>query len=118
MSTKDTVTVTDNTTGKQVELPILRPTSGNATIDISSLPKELGYFTYDPGFVATASCHSNITFLDGDKGILEYRGYPIEQLAEKSSFLEVCYLLFHGELPDETELNDFDKIITTHTLPN
>ena len=118
MSTKDTVTVTDNTTGKQVELPILRPTSGNATIDISSLPKELGYFTYDPGFVATASCHSNITFLDGDKGILEYRGYPIEQLAEKSSFLEVCYLLFHGELPDETELNDFDKIITTHTMLN
>ena len=118
MSTKDTVTVTDNTTGKQVELPILRPTSGNATIDISNLPKELGYFTYDPGFVATASCHSNITFLDGDKGILEYRGYPIEQLAEKSSFLEVCYLLFHGELPDETELNDFDKIITTHTMLN
>ena len=118
MSTNDTVTITDNTTGKQVELPILRPTSGNATIDITNLPKELGYFTYDPGFVATASCHSAITFLDGDKGILEYRGYPIEQLAEKSSFLEVCYLLFHGDLPDKDELAGFDKIITTHTMLN
>ena len=118
MSTKDTVTVTDNTTGKQVELPILRPTNGNATIDITNLPKELGYFTYDPGFVSTASCHSNITYLDGDKGILEYRGYPIEQLAENSSFLEVCYLLFHGELPNETELDDFNDIITMHTMLN
>ncbi|PWQ97452.1 citrate synthase [Leucothrix pacifica] len=118
MSTNDTVTITDNATGKQVELPILRPTTGNATIDISRLPKELGYFTYDPGFVATASCHSAITYLDGDKGVLEYRGYPIEQLAEKSSFLEVCYLLFHGELPNEKELTDFDQIITTHTMLN
>jgi len=76
MSKNDTVTLTDNATGKQVELPILRPTCGSPTIDISSLPKELGYFTYDPGFVATASCHSNITYLDGAKGVLEYRGYP------------------------------------------
>lgn len=118
MSTNDTVTITDNTTGKQVELPILRPTTGNSTIDISRLPKELGLFTYDPGFVATASCHSNITFLDGSKGILEYRGYPIEQLAEKSSFIEVCYLIFHGELPNEEELSEFDNIITTHTMLN
>lgn len=116
MSTNDTVTLTDNATGKQVELPILRPTCGNPTIDISSLPKELGYFTYDPGFVATASCHSNITYLDGAKGVLEYRGYPIEQLAEKSSFLEVCYLLFHGDLPNKEELDEFDNIITTHSM--
>lgn len=118
MSTNDTVTLTDNATGKQVELPILRPTQGNPTIDISSLPKQLGYFTYDPGFVATASCHSNITYLDGDKGVLQYRGYPIEQLAEKSSFIEVCYLLFHGDLPNATELVEFEKIITEHTMLN
>lgn len=118
MSTNDTVTLTDNATGKQVELPILRPTLGNPTIDISSLPKQLGYFTYDPGFVATASCHSNITYLDGDKGVLQYRGYPIEQLAEKSSFIEVCYLLFHGDLPNATELVEFEKIITEHTMLN
>ena len=116
MSNNDTVTLTDNATGKQVELPILRPTCGSPTIDISSLPKELGYFTYDPGFVATASCHSNITYLDGAKGVLEYRGYPIEQLAEKSSFIEVCYLLFHGDLPDKDQLDEFDDIITTHTM--
>ena len=116
MSTNDTVTLTDNVTGKQIELPILRPTSGSPTIDISSLPKELGYFTYDPGFVATASCHSNITYLDGAEGVLEYRGYPIEQLAENSSFIEVCYLLFHGELPNKEELDKFDDIITTHTM--
>lgn len=118
MSMNDTVTLTDNATGKQVELPILRPTTGSPTIDISQLPKELGYFTYDPGFVATASCHSNITYLDGGKGVLEYRGYPIEQLAEKSSFTEVCYLLFHGELPEKEELAKFEKIITTHTMLN
>jgi len=116
MSTNDTVTLTDNATGKQVELPVLRPTNGSPTIDISQLPKELGYFTYDPGFVATASCHSNITYLDGAKGVLEYRGYPIEQLAENSSFIEVCYLLFHGDLPNKEELDEFDDIITTHTM--
>ncbi|RVU81703.1 citrate synthase [Leucothrix sargassi] len=116
MSTKDTVTVTDNATGKQVELPILRPSNGSPTIDISQLPKELGYFTFDPGFVATASCRSSITYLDGAKGILEYRGYPIEQLAEHSTFTEVCYLLMHGELPNEAELKKFDHTITTHTM--
>ena len=116
MSKKDTVTLTDNVTGKQIDLPILQPSCGSPTIDISSLPKQLGYFTYDPGFVATASCHSNITYLDGAKGVLEYRGYPIEQLAEQSTFIEVCYLLFHGELPNEQELDEFDNIITTHTM--
>lgn len=116
MSTNDTVTLIDNATGKQVELPILRPVNGSPTIDISQLPKELDYFTYDPGFLATASCRSSITFLDGDKGILQYRGYPIEQLAENSSFIEVCYLLFHGELPNKPELDDFSNIITRHTM--
>jgi citrate synthase len=116
MSTNDTVTLIDNATGKQVELPILRPVNGSPTIDISQLPKELDYFTYDPGFLATASCRSSITFLDGDKGILQYRGYPIEQLAENSSFIEVCYLLFHGELPNKPELDGFSNIITRHTM--
>lgn len=86
------------------------------TIDIRSLYKELGYFTYDPGFMATASCWSKVTYLDGDKGILEYRGYPIEQLAEKSSFLETCFLLLHGELPDSKELDDFTYSIKHHTM--
>ncbi|MCL4108345.1 UNVERIFIED_CONTAM: hypothetical protein GTU68_065373 [Idotea baltica] len=86
------------------------------TIDISRLYKELGYFTYDPGFMATASCWSKITYLDGDKGILEYRGYPIEQLAEESSFLETCYLLLYGELPNATELDDFTKIIAKRSM--
>lgn len=116
MSTKDTVTVTDNATGKQVELPIMRPVNGSPTIDISQLHKTLGYFTFDPGFVATASCRSSITYLDGNKGILEYRGYPIEQLAESSTFTEVCYLLLHGELPKADELKEFDHTITTHTM--
>lgn len=116
MSTNDTVTLIDNATGKQVELPILRPVNGSPTIDISRLPKELNYFTFDPGFLATASCRSSITFLDGEKGVLQYRGYPIEQLAENSSFIEVCYLLFHGELPNKTELTDFSNIITMHTM--
>ena len=88
-----TVTVTDNTTGKQVVLPILEGTDGPGTIDIRSLYKELGYFTFDPGFMSTASCDSKITFIDGGEGRLAYRGYPIEQLAENSTYDEVCYLL-------------------------
>ena len=114
--TKATVTLTDNTSGKSIELPVLQPTHGNPVVDISSLPRELGYFTYDPGFVATASCQSTITFLDGGKGQLSYRGYPIEQLAEKCSFLEVCYLLLEGALPDRTQLDEFQDIITNHTM--
>ena len=97
---KKTVTITDNATGKQVELPVLEGTDGPGTIDIRSLYKELGYFTFDPGFMSTASCDSKITFIDGDEGRLAYRGYPIEQLAEKSSYDEVCSLLLYGELPN------------------
>jgi len=115
MST-ETVTIIDDTTGKKVQMPLLTPTSGPKTIDISALYKELGYFTYDPGFMSTASCSSGITFLDGNKGVLQYRGYPIEQLAEQSSYLEVCYLLMNGELPNRAELDEFESIITNHTM--
>ncbi len=116
--TDETVTLTDNVTGKQIELKILRPVAGPATIDIRSLYKDLGYFAYDPGFLSTASCWSNITFLDGDKGILQYRGYPIEQLADHSNYMEVCYLLLHGELPKSNELVDFETDVKNHSLLN
>ncbi len=115
MST-ETVTIIDDTTGKKVQLPLLSPTRGPKTIDIGTLYKALGYFTYDPGFVSTASCSSGITFLDGDKGVLQYRGYAIEQLAEHSSYLEVCYLLIKGDLPNRQELDEFVHDITHHTM--
>lgn len=114
--TTDTVTIIDDSTGKKVQLPLLTPTSGPKTIDISALYKELGYFTYDPGFMATASCSSKITFLDGNEGVLQYRGYPIEQLAEQSSYLEVCYLLMNDRLPTKAEMADFENTITNHTM--
>lgn len=100
---------------KIIELDIHAGTAGSDVIDISNLFKE-GYFTYDPGFNSTASCDSRITFIDGEKGILLYRGYPIEQLASHSNFLEVCYLLLNGELPNKTQYKDFDKEITHHTM--
>lgn len=112
---KETVTLTDNSTGKSIELPILRPTNGIPTIDVRSLYSQLGYFTFDPGFVSTASCRSSITFLDGEEGILQYAGYPIEQLAEKSNFLETCYLLLHGELPNAEQSDLFQRTIMNHT---
>ncbi len=114
--TEETVTITDNVTGKQVTLPLHTPTAGPKTIDIGALYKELGYFTYDPGFMSTASCPSTITYLDGDNGILQYRGYPIEQLAENSSYLEVCYLLMMGDLPSKEQLDEYTGIITQHTM--
>ena len=116
MSKKDSVTLIDNRTGKQIELDLYKPTSGPMTVDVRSLYKELGYFTYDPGFMSTASCESKITYLDGDEGILEYRGYPIEQLAEESSFLETCYLLLNGELPNEKELEEFEESIRSRSM--
>ncbi|MEJ8569448.1 citrate synthase [Elongatibacter sediminis] len=112
------VTVTDETAGKSIDLPVISGSEGEPTIDIKSLPSELGYFTYDPGFTATAACTSEITFIDGGQGILRYRGYPIEQLAEKSSFLEVAYLLLQGELPSAEEYSDFERDITYHTMVN
>lgn len=114
--TKQTVTLTDNATGKQVELDVLEPSVGVKTIDIRKLYKELGYFTYDPGFMSTASCSSEITYLDGDEGTLLYRGYPIAQLAEHSTFLEVCYLLLNKNLPNKQELADFEYMISRHTM--
>ncbi|MDX1555501.1 MAG: citrate/2-methylcitrate synthase, partial [Xanthomonadales bacterium] len=110
------VVITDHQTNKSAELPVISGSEGEPTLDIKNLPSELGYFTYDPGFAATASCTSKITFIDGDKGILRYRGYPIEQLAEKSTFVEVAYLLLHGDLPDPAELQRFERDITYHTM--
>ncbi len=110
------VIITDESTGKSLELPVIRGTEGEPTLVIKSLPSSLGYFTYDPGFTATASCTSSITFIDGGKGILRYRGYPIEQLAENSNFLEVAYLLLTGDLPAAKELEQFNHDITYHTM--
>ena len=103
----DTVTITDNRTGKKVECPIVDGVYGAPVIDTKTLYKELGMFTFDPGFVTTASCKSKITYLDGEKGILLHRGYPIDQLANQSSYLEVCYLLLYGELPTKTQFDEF-----------
>ena len=97
------------------ELPILKGTLGNSVVDIRQFATT-GMFTFDPGFLSTASCESKITFIDGEKGLLYYRGYPIEQLAKKSDFLETCYLLIHGELPKSKERKAFVEKITKHTL--
>lgn len=110
------VILTDESTGKHLELPVISGTEGEPTLDIKDLQSTLGYFTYDPGFAATAACTSEITFIDGAKGILRYRGYPIEQLAEKSTFLEVAYLLINGNLPSGTEFARFENDITYHTM--
>lgn len=101
---------------KSVTLPVQHPVLGAPCIDIAKVPKETGMFTYDPGFTATASCKSAITYIDGDQGVLLYRGYPIEQLAEKSNFLEVAYLLMNGELPTATEFSKFEHEVTHHTM--
>ncbi len=116
MSVEKTIVFTDESTGQNVKMPVLEPTYGAPVIDIGGLYKHFGMFTYDPGFVSTASCESAITYLDGDKGELLYRGYPIEQLAEKCSFLDVCYLLWNGELPSASQKTDFNNIIMRHTL--
>ena len=111
-----TFTLTDNETGKSWELPVLEGTMGPKVIDVRRLYADTGCFTYDPGFTSTASCESEITYIDGDEGILLYRGYPIEQLANKSSFVETCYLLIYGEMPTSEELEVFSKRITYHTM--
>jgi len=109
-------TATLSFNGKELELPILSPTAGPDVIDIRKLYALGDVFTYDPGFTSTASCDSTITFIDGDKGELLHRGYPIDQLAEKSHFLEVCYLLLYGELPSAEQLEDFEARVTSHTM--
>lgn len=101
---------------KIYELPAFSGTEGPDVLDVRQLYADADIFTYDPGFTSTASCESNITFIDGDKGILLYRGYSIDELAEQSSFLEVCYLLLHGELPNRGQMNEFDTAITRHTM--
>ena len=98
------------------EFPVLSGSVGPDVIDIRSLYAKTGMFTYDPGFTSTAACDSAITYIDGDKGELLYRGYPIEQLSEKSNYLEVCYLLLNGELPNKAQMVEFDKLVTRHTM--
>lgn len=100
---------------KSNDLSILSGTLGPDVVDVTGLFKS-DYFTYDPGFNSTASCESKITFIDGEKGVLLYRGYPIEQLAKDSNFIEVCYLLLNGELPTKTEQEAFNKALTHHTM--
>ncbi|HET7662964.1 MAG TPA: citrate synthase [Rhodanobacteraceae bacterium] len=111
-----TVKLTDEVNGKSTELPLIEPTLGASCIDIAKLYKDTGHYTFDPGFAATASTRSAITFIDGEKGVLLYRGYPIEQLAEKSSFLEVAYLLLNGELPTSDEFSKFEHQVTHHSM--
>jgi citrate synthase len=101
---------------QKLELPVLSGTEGPNVVDIRKLYGEADLFTYDPGFTSTASCESDLTFIDGEKGILLYRGYPIDQLAKNSNFLEVCYLLVYGELPTPKQMADFDHNITYHTM--
>ena len=102
--------------GNTTELPILKGTLGPDVIDIRKLYAQTDMFTFDPGYGATGSCESGLTYIDGDKGVLLHRGYPIEQLAEKSSFLEVAYLLLNGELPNQEENDEFVHAITHHTM--
>lgn len=113
---RKTVTLTDNETGQQYEFPILDGSTGPRVIDIRKLYGETGMFTYDPGFTSTAACESGLTFIDGDEGILLHRGYTISDLAEKSDYLEVCYLLLNGELPTKEQKDDFVNTVTRHTM--
>src|SRR5262245_49492215 len=104
--------------GKRSTLPVRKGTLGPDVVSIGALGKDHGAFTFDPGFMSTASCESKITYIDGDEGVLLYRGYPIDQLAEKSSFIEVAYLLLNGELPNKQQLAEFTSSITRHTMIN
>ncbi|HEV2336846.1 MAG TPA: citrate synthase [Stellaceae bacterium] len=110
------MTLTDNSTGKSIELPVIEGSIGPKVIDVRKLYAQTGYFTYDPGFMATAACRSSITYIDGDEGILLYRGYPIEELAAKSDFMEVSYLILFGELPTAEQKAQFVHDITHHTM--
>ena len=111
-----TVTLTDNQTGQSLDLPLLGGSIGPDVIDIRKLYAQTGHFTFDPGYGATGSCLSGLTYIDGDKGVLLHRGYPIEQLADQSSFLEVAYLLLNGELPNKQERAEFVHAISHHTM--
>jgi citrate synthase len=111
-----TVTLTDNASGRSWDFPVIDGTVGPSVIDMRKLYSTTGMFTYDPGYTSTGSCESKITYIDGDVGTLLHRGYPIEQLAKKSTFLEVCYLLLNGELPNQAQLDGFKTSITYHTM--
>ena len=102
--------------GKTYDLPVYAPTLGPEVIDIGKLYAQADVFTFDPGFTSTAACESAITYIDGDKGELSHRGYPIDELAEHSHYLEVCYLLLYGELPSAGQLKDFEARVTKHTM--
>jgi citrate synthase len=115
-ATSNTKTATLTVGNKTYDFPILSGTVGPDVIDIAKLYAQSGMFTYDPGFTSTGSCQSKITYIDGDAGILEYRGYPIEQLAEHGDFLETCYLLLYGELPTKAQKADFDNRVIHHTM--
>ena len=110
------VTLVDHASGCQFDFPVRQGTIGPDVIDIRKLYAETGYFTYDPGYTSTGSCQSKITYIDGDEGVLLYRGYPIDQLADKSEFLEVCHLLLYGELPNVEQRDKFVSAITCHTM--
>jgi citrate synthase len=116
LSKTGTVTVTLDGSNKSASLPLLEGTLGTPVADIRKLYNDLGIFTFDPGYGETASCDSKITYIDGDAGVLLYRGYPIEQLAEQSDFVEVCYLLMYGNLPNAAEMAEFKKGVTYHTM--
>ena len=116
MPDNKTVQITDSATNKSATLPVVSGTLGDPAFDIGKLNKETGYFTFDPGFMSTAATRSAVTFIDGDAGVLLYRGYPIDQLAKQSNFLEVAYLLINGELPDAKQNAAFEHEITHHTM--
>ena len=116
MAKRKAVTITDHVSGDSIECEVLEGTHGRPVIDIRTLPSKLGYFTYDPGFASTSTCSSTITYIDGQEGVLLYRGYPIEQLAEHGSFLEICYLLLYGKLPARTQWDAFNAHIRRHSM--
>jgi citrate synthase len=115
-TSKEKVTLVDDASGEKFELPVISGTMGPKVLDIRSLYGETGYFTYDPGYTSTGSCESKITYIDGDAGVLLHRGYPIDQLAEHSDYLEVCYLLLQGELPSAAQKARFEGDIRNHTM--
>src|SRR3989449_5678248 len=112
----ETLTIIDNRTGRQYEIPIRNGAIKATDLFQIKVSEDDGLITYDPGFMNTASCQSKITYIDGDKGILRYRGYPIEQLAEKSTYLETAYLILYGELPTKSQLGDWTYNITHHSI--
>jgi citrate synthase len=116
--TRSTFELSERIGGRKSELPLRRSTLGPDVLDVRSIYRDHNVFTYDPGFTVTASCESKITYIDGDGGVLLYRGYPVEQLAEKSTFMEVCYLLLYGELPSRLQLDEFTGSIRHHTMIN